>query len=54
VMDSFAFAGQVPAAQFAAATGVEGDWSKDLLTAPLARHQQFPLDLDIVNFSSTP
>ena len=54
VMDSFAFAGQVPAAQFAAATGVEGDWSKGLLTAPAARHQQFPLDLDIVNFSSTP
>ena len=50
-IDSFALAGQVPAAEFAAATGVEGDWSKGLFPAPIPRHEQFPLDLNIVNFS---
>jgi hypothetical protein len=53
VMDSFAFAGQVPAKEFAAATGVEGDYGKGLASTPSPRHGQFPLDLDIVNFSST-
>lgn len=50
-IDSFALAGQVPAADFAAATGVEGDWSKGLFPSPIPRHKQFPLDLNIVNFS---
>ena len=50
-IDSFALAGQVPAADFAAATGVEGDWSKGLFPTPIPRHEQFPLDLNIVNFS---
>jgi hypothetical protein len=52
VFDSFDLAGQVSAAQFAAATGVEGDWGEGRLGAPSLRHQQFPLDLNIVNFSS--
>jgi Peptidase family M23 len=51
VLDSFAIAGQVSAADFAAATGVEGNWSKWLLRSPNLRHNQYPLDLDIVDFS---
>jgi hypothetical protein len=52
LIDSFAIAGQVPAADFAAASGVEGDWGKGLLHNPNPRHSQFPLDLDIVDFGS--
>jgi Peptidase family M23 len=52
LIDSFAIAGQISAADFAAASGVEGDWSKGLLRNPNPRHNQFPLDLDIVDFSS--
>lgn len=52
LLDSFAIAGQVSAADFAAAPGVEGDWSKGLSRNPTPRHNQFPLDLDIVDFSS--
>jgi hypothetical protein len=43
-------AGQVPVADFAAATGAEGDWSKGLFPTPSPRHKQFPMDLNIVNF----
>jgi Peptidase family M23 len=53
VIDSFALAGQVSASDFAAATGVEGDWSKGLFPTPIPRHKQFPLDLNIVDFSFT-
>jgi len=52
VIDSFALAGQVPAADFAAASGVEGDWSKGLFPTPSPRHDQLPLDLNIIDFSS--
>jgi hypothetical protein len=52
LIDSFAIAGQVPAPDFAAASGVEGDWGKGLLHNPNPRHNQFPLDLDIVDFGS--
>ena len=51
-VDSFAITGQVSGADFAAATGVEGNWSKGFLPGPSPRHDQFPLDLDIVDFSS--
>jgi hypothetical protein len=51
VVDGFAFAGQIPLAKFAAATGIEGDWSVGLLSHPNPRHQQFPLDLAIIDFS---
>jgi hypothetical protein len=51
-IDSFAVAGQVSPADFAVATGVEGNWSKGLLRSSNPRHNQFPLDLDIVDFSS--
>jgi Peptidase family M23 len=50
-LDSFALAGQVPEKEFAAATGVEGDWSKGR-TTPTARKKEFPLDLNIVDFPS--
>ena len=50
VTDSFSVAGEAPEAEFAAATGVEGNWGKGLLPAPSLRHDQFPLDLNIVNF----
>jgi hypothetical protein len=50
-IDSFALAGQVSAADFAAATGVEGNWSQGLLHNPNSRRNQFPLDLDVVDFS---
>ena len=52
VIDSFVYAGQVPAAEFAQATDVEGDWSKGLLTTPSPRRGQFPLDLAVVTFSA--
>jgi hypothetical protein len=52
VIDSFAIAGQVPLADFEAATGMEGDyWGKGRLPAPSPRRDQYPLDLNIVDFS---
>ena len=50
VIDSFVYAGQVPAAEFALATNEEGDWSKGLLTTLSPRRGQFPLDLAVVTF----
>ena len=51
VIDRFDVSGQVPAEQFAQATGVEGDWSQGRLAQPLPRRAQFPLDLVIVDFT---
>jgi len=51
LIDSLAIAGQIPAADFAAATTLEGNWNKGLLRNPNPRHDHFPLDLDIVDFS---
>lgn len=51
-IDSFSITGRVSAADFAAASGVEGDWNKGLFPNLSPRHNQFPLDLDIVDFSS--
>lgn len=50
VIDSFAFDGQVSAAKFAAAPGVEGDWGEGRLQTPSTRERQFPLNLNIINF----
>jgi hypothetical protein len=50
VIDSFAFAGQISEEKFAAAPGIEGDWSDGLLRKPSPRAKQFPMDLTIVNF----
>lgn len=51
VIDRFRLAGQIPAAQFAAADGVAGDWSQGLLTKPSPRRRQLPLDLAIIDFT---
>ena len=51
VIDRFGLAGQIPAAQFAAAEGVEGDWSQGLSPQPSTRRRQFPLDLTIIDFT---
>jgi len=51
VIDHFGLAGHIPAAQFAAAEGVEGDWSQGLSPQPSARRRQFPLDLTIIDFT---
>ena len=45
----FTFAGQGLYDDFAKATGVEGDFSKGLRPAA-ARHEQYPMDLDIISF----
>ncbi len=50
-IDSFAIEGRIPAAEFAAAPGIEGDWVKGVLPAPSPRRDQYPMDLDIVDFS---
>jgi Peptidase family M23 len=53
VIDSFEIAGEVPVPEFAAAPGIEGVWNKGLLPSPSSRHDQYPLDLNIVDFPST-
>jgi hypothetical protein len=49
-IDSFAFSGQISLADYAKATGVEGDWSKGISPAPSSRRGQYPMDLNIVDF----
>lgn len=49
VIDHFAVAGQLPAAQFEA-SGIDGDWSKDLSAHPSSRKSEFPLDLTVADF----
>ena len=51
-IDSFALDGQISLSDFAKATGVEGDWSKGMFTAPSSRVAQYPMDLNIVTFPS--
>ena len=50
MIDSFAFDGQVSAARFAAAPGVEGEWGEGRLQTSSPRERQFPLNLNIVDF----
>ncbi len=50
-IDNFALAGRLPAEKYAAATSIEGSWSSGLFPNPSPRHGQFPLDLDVVDFS---
>jgi hypothetical protein len=49
VIDHFAIAGQLPAAQFNA-SGLDGEWSKDLSAHPSSRGSEFPVDLNVVDF----
>ena len=51
-IDSFALAGQISMSDFAKATGVEGDWGKGMFPAPRPRQEQYPMDLNIVDFPS--
>jgi biotin carboxyl carrier protein len=48
VIDSFALTGQVSIEEFAKATGAEGDWGKGMLPSPSERHDQYPMNLNIV------
>lgn len=48
-IDHFMVAGQLPAAQFDA-SGIDGDWSKDMFAHPSMRKSEFPLDLNVVDF----
>jgi hypothetical protein len=50
VIDTFEYAGEVPAAKFAARDNMEGTWNEGLLRTPDTRHAQFPLDLAVVDF----
>lgn len=49
-IDSFAMTGQIPISDFAKATGIEGDWSKGMFSTPSPRHNQYPMDVNIVTF----
>jgi hypothetical protein len=51
LIDSFAYAGQVPAQQFEAATNLTGDWGTGRLPASSPRRNQFPLDLNLIDFA---
>jgi hypothetical protein len=50
VYSNFAFAGQVSIAQFNAAPDLTGFWGQGRLKHPQPRHDQFPLNLNIINF----
>ena len=49
VIDHFAVDGQLSVAQFNA-SGIDGDWSKDLSAHPSSRGSEFPLDLTVADF----
>jgi len=54
VIDAFDFAGQVDLAAFEAAPGLAGDWGKGRLAKPERREREFPLNVNIINFPSSP
>ncbi len=49
VIDHFEVAGQLSAAQFNA-SGIDGEWSKDLSAHPSSRKLEFPVDLTVVDY----
>jgi hypothetical protein len=49
-IDHFALAGQVSAKQFEESKDLEGVWNQGLLPTPSPRHDQFPLDFNIIDF----
>jgi hypothetical protein len=51
VIDRFGFAGQVDAIAFEAAPGIEGNWGQGRIKKPELRQQQFPLNLNIIDFA---
>jgi hypothetical protein len=50
VIDRFGYAGQVSVDQFNAATTLTGNWGQGRLNQPSPRADQFPLNLNIINF----
>lgn len=50
VIDRFSLAGQVSVDQFNAAPDVTGVWEQDRINPPSKRTDQYPLNLNIVNF----
>jgi len=52
-IDSFAMTGQISLSDFAKATGVEGDWSKGMFPTASSPREQYPMDLNIVNFPAS-
>jgi hypothetical protein len=50
VLDRFALEGQVDVARWNAATTLEGVWNEGLFASPSPRREQFPLDLNVVDF----
>jgi hypothetical protein len=50
LIDHFDLAGQVSAQEFQDAKDLEGAWNKGLLPIPSPRHDQFPLDFNIIDF----
>jgi Peptidase family M23 len=50
VIDSFELAGEIPAARFNASEKLEGTWDEGMLPTPNPRHDQYPMDLDVINF----
>jgi hypothetical protein len=52
LIDAFDFSGQIDIAAFEAAPGLAGDWAKGRIAKPERRAQQFPLNLNIINFAT--
>jgi hypothetical protein len=50
VIDSFDYDGEVSAQKLDAASGLEGTWGEGRLATPQPRHDEFPMDLAIINF----
>ncbi len=51
VIDSFEYNGQIPEARFTAASSIDGNWGEGRLAIPVPRHDEFPMDLAIINFA---
>lgn len=51
VIDHFGLAGQIDIEQFDESSGLDGQWGK-LFDKPIAEHGRFPLNLNIIDFSS--
>jgi hypothetical protein len=51
VIESFNLAGQIDIAAFEAAPDLTGNWGKGLLSKPERHEREFPLNLNIIDFS---
>ena len=52
VIDSFDYDGQVSHQKFAAAPSLAGTWGENRLSHPNPRHDEFPMDLTIIDFAT--